>query len=386
MNEIDNAYKYHAFISYKSEDEKWAKRLQENIEKYRLPSYMCKKHPSSSKRLKPCFRYHTDIGINELKSELNEKLEKSKFLIVVCSPESAKSEWVGDEIETFVRLGRRNRIIPFIVEGVPYSDDENECLHPVIKELFPHSDSHEEDREILGANVNEEGQGGRLVKWNKAVVKVISKMQGLEFDELWQRERRRRIKKSIVSAIVCAAMLSLIGYVYTLSRLSDVHFTVEDRSVPNDQLPPMKNARLVAYVGDNRYEYTLKTLEDTMTVKKVSASLFGTRVRIIFHHDDYLPTDTTFLLYKFQTIGIRRNDSVYGNIELQLFDMNVKPLTNCSVTVQDYPLTTDSCGMLRCFIPLLEQRERYEIRVGQTTDSVDPTYNYVGQCKSINIE
>ena len=68
-------YKYYAFISYKSDDEKWAKRLQEQIEKFRLPAYLCKKNPAKPKRLKPCFRYHTDIGINELKTEMQKKLE-----------------------------------------------------------------------------------------------------------------------------------------------------------------------------------------------------------------------------------------------------------------------------------------------------------------------
>lgn len=386
QNEVDSAYKYYAFISYKSEDEKWAKRLQEDIEKYRLPSYLCKRYPSSSKRLKPCFRYHTDIGINELKPELNEKLEKSKYLIVVSSPKSAKSEWVGNEIETFVRLGRKSRIIPFIVDGMSYSDDETECLHPIIKKHFPRSESHEDDREILGANVNEEGQGSRHAKWNKAVVKVIAKMLGLEFDELWRRERRRRIRNLIVGSIVVAVLLSLAVFSYFKTRPCDIHFVVKDNSVPNDHLPQLRNATLVAYVGDNRYEYSLKTLDDILTVNKMPASLLGIPVRVVFHHDDYLDVDTTLTLSKLQTINIQRNDSVYGNIELQLFDAHLQPLCNCPVIVHHRQYTTDSLGMLRCFILLEEQRERYEIRVGQATETIAPTYNLVGQSKTVNIK
>lgn len=384
--DLDSTYKYYAFISYKSEDEKWAKRLQEDIEKYRLPSYLCKKHPSASKRLKPCFRYHTDIGINELKSELIEKLEKSKFLIVVCSPKSAASDWVGDEIETFVRLGRKSSIIPFIVDGMPYSDDETECLHPLIKKHFPRTESHEDDHEILGANLNEEGQGIRRTKWNKAVVKVIAKMLGLEFDELWRRERRRRIRNLIIGSAVVAVLMCFAGYAYSKTRPCDIHFVVKDKSVPNDYLPPLRNATLVAFVGDNRYEYTLKTLDDTLTINNQPALLIGTPVRVVFHHDDYWDVDTVLALREFHTVNVQRNDSVYGNIEIQLFDAHIQPLSNCSVIVHHRQFTTDSFGMLRCFIPLEEQRERYVIQVGQTTDSVDPTYNYVGQCKSINIE
>ena len=362
QNEVDSAYKYYAFISYKSEDERLAKRLQEDIEKYRLPSYLCKNHPSSSKRLKPCFRYHTDIGINELKLELNEKLEKSKFLIVVCSPKSAASDWVGEEIETFVRLGRKSNIIPFIVDGVPYSDDETECLHSLIKKFFPRSESHEDDREILGANVNEEGQGSRRAKWNKAVVKVIAKMLGVEFDELWRRERRRRIRNLIIGAIVFAALLSLIGYVHTLNRLCDVHFTVEDRSVPNDQLPPMKNATLVVYVGGNRYDYTLKTMEDTMTVRKVPASLLGTPIRVLFHHNDYLDVDTAIVLSPKITLGVFRDPEIYGNIRFRIWDRaSERYMPNVTVNIDGHIVTSDTNGIVSMNIPLKNQSQAYPL-------------------------
>lgn len=36
--EIENKFKYYAFISYKREDEEWAKWLQHKLEHYKLPS------------------------------------------------------------------------------------------------------------------------------------------------------------------------------------------------------------------------------------------------------------------------------------------------------------------------------------------------------------
>ncbi|MBQ4420802.1 MAG: hypothetical protein II878_04585, partial [Bacteroidales bacterium] len=66
-----NTYKYYAFISYKSDNEKWAKWLQNKLEKYRLPIAICRKHKSLVRKLNPCFRYHTDIGIDILKKELH---------------------------------------------------------------------------------------------------------------------------------------------------------------------------------------------------------------------------------------------------------------------------------------------------------------------------
>ena len=39
-------YKYLAFISYKREDEKWAKWLQHKLEHYKLPTSIRKADPS----------------------------------------------------------------------------------------------------------------------------------------------------------------------------------------------------------------------------------------------------------------------------------------------------------------------------------------------------
>ena len=38
MEKIEGRYDYYAFISYKREDEGWAKWLQHKLEHYRLPS------------------------------------------------------------------------------------------------------------------------------------------------------------------------------------------------------------------------------------------------------------------------------------------------------------------------------------------------------------
>ncbi len=50
----------------------------------------------------------------------------------------------------FTELGRSDRIILFIVEGIPNSNDSEECFHPVIKEKIP---------DAFGININEKGIG-----------------------------------------------------------------------------------------------------------------------------------------------------------------------------------------------------------------------------------
>lgn len=352
-------YKYYAFISYKSEDEKWAKRLQEQIERFRLPAYLCKKNPKTPKRLKPCFRYHTDIGINELKTELQEKLENSKFLIVVCSPRSAKSEWVGEEIETFVRLGRKSNIIPFIVDGVPYSGDENECYHPIIREQFPRSDSRATDQEILGANVHEEGQGSTRTKWNKAVVKVIAKMLGLEFDELWRRYKRRKAY-AISSMIFLIISIIIILYLFALPT----HFIVRIIDEKHD-LPCPKDAELV--IGDFHYPISVR---DTMETKMFFPGYVKlSNIRMLFRATYYMPTD--FVCYprlrwnnKIE-IHIHRDSTfaLFGGVVLDEFRM---PIENALIRIDSFCCYSDSMGKFRISIPVEQQATVKKIIIYKT--------------------
>lgn len=181
--------KYLAFISYKREDEKWAGWLQEVIERYRLPVSLKRKRPELPARCRPLFRDSTDLCGGVLADVIKRGLDNSKYLIVICSPRAAFSQWVCKEVQEFIDSGRANDIIPFIIEGNPNSSDHSkECFPESLRTLCG------TQSEVLGINVNENGR-------EAAAVKVIARMLGLDFDSLWQRHRkteeqeRQRIKE-----------------------------------------------------------------------------------------------------------------------------------------------------------------------------------------------
>lgn len=111
---MELGFQYYAFISYKHEDEKWAKWLQHKLENYKLPSIIRKEIPRLPRYIRPVFRDKTDLGVGQLTESLRKELELSQYLIVICSSEAAKSEWVGKEIDAFISMGRTDNIIPFI--------------------------------------------------------------------------------------------------------------------------------------------------------------------------------------------------------------------------------------------------------------------------------
>lgn len=173
-----------AFISYKREDEAWAKWLQKKIEHYKLPIEIRKIHPNLefSERPRHVFKDTTDLSGGVLAKAIKAGLDSSKFLIVICSPRAAKSEWVCKEVQEFIDSGREEYIIPFIIEGEPHAKNkENECFPSTLKSLAG-------ERELLGINVNENGR-------EAASVKVAARMFGLSYDSLWQRFKREESQK-----------------------------------------------------------------------------------------------------------------------------------------------------------------------------------------------
>ena len=185
---MNKEFTYSAFISYSHKDQKYAQKLQKKLESYRLPSTLQHQVVSKSKHpVAPVFRDATDLVAGKLKENLHQELENSKFLIVICSPNSAQKNaqgknYVNSEVDYFVSLGRADYIIPVIIDGIP-GDPEKECFCSAVKSL-----------ELVGIDA---------VKFPEARVinDIAAKILGLRPDELWQREKRRILRNKILCFI-----------------------------------------------------------------------------------------------------------------------------------------------------------------------------------------
>ena len=219
----DKRYEYFAFISYKHEDMRWAKWLQQQIETYRLPAIIRKQAPHLPKQIRPVFRDQTDISTGPLLQNLRQELQDSRYLIVLCSPAAAKSEWVNREVQHFIDMGRADRIIPFVVAGTPNAaNPDEECFPAILRG---------EERAMLGVSVPELGK-------EKAFVKVVAKLLGLKFDQLWDRHRRRQRRQRLVRGLMAAAVLvaaaigGLAYWDYYRTKVAYYADYVECRGVP----------------------------------------------------------------------------------------------------------------------------------------------------------
>ena len=116
--------KYWAFISYSHADSKWGKWLHKRLETFPVPRALVGKKTERGynvpKRLMPIFRDREELpGSSTLKDNIQEALEQSRYLVVICSPRSAASIWVNEEVLTFKAMGRSDRVLCLIVDGEP---------------------------------------------------------------------------------------------------------------------------------------------------------------------------------------------------------------------------------------------------------------------------
>ena len=357
-------YTYFAFVSYRSSDEKWAKWLQEKIEGYRLPTTIQHENSDLPKsKLRPCFRYHTDIQPNELKTELRNKLEQSKYLLVICSPRSAQSQWVGAEIDTFVQLGRRDRIIPIIVEGKPYSGDPiTECYNPMLLKHFPHSDNILEDREILGVNIHEEGSGSAYMKRERAVMQIVSRMLDVSFDRIWQRQKRRIIRRTVLSVLGTLLVLAALIAVWVLNQPFNTRVSVHEATMPVIALPPMHDAVVTLTLPDEERTDTIRSFSQDVLFRYLPAKMKNQQVAIRIEAPDYLPLDTVITLTESVSLPLSRDPQVYGAISATVL-MDDRIVPNRLIMVESYETTTDINGHFTLFIPLEKQQKSYGITV-----------------------
>lgn len=209
--------RYSAFISYNHRDRAVATWLHRALETYRIPKHIQGREGALGiigPRLPPLFQDRAELATSgDLAASVRDALAQAATLIVICSPNSARSRWVNEEIRTFAALGRRHRVQCLIVSGVSHAaskgqDLDLECLPPALFEGGA--------GEPLAADLRPGGDDRTVAK-----LKLLAGILGVGFDELRQRDLARRQRQLVAvagaSAVGFVAMAALAG-VAVLSR------------------------------------------------------------------------------------------------------------------------------------------------------------------------
>ena len=204
----DAKKRFWAFISYSSEDKKEAKWLRKKLENYPIPSEFQGETvfdgAKIGKNIRPVFRDRDDLsGAARLEKELLDRLERSRFLVVLCSKDSAESQWVNAEIETFKSLkeGNENRVLALILDGEPNASTSKK--HPDNEECFP--PALRKPVEPVAADLRKEGDGKE-----RGFLKILAGVTELDFDKLYRRHERAQQKRRLMLGAAALVMISIL--------------------------------------------------------------------------------------------------------------------------------------------------------------------------------
>jgi hypothetical protein len=214
-------FKYRAFLSYSHRDTAWAKWLHRRLEAYRIDKDLVGRptaHGPVPRTLRPIFRDREDFSAgNSLTAHMLAALEASQFLVVVCSPNAARSPYVNEEIRRFKALGRAACVIPLIVDG-EHGDPQRECFPPALRCKHGADGKLTDEREEpIAADARSQGDGKEIAKQ-----KVVAGLLGVGLDEIMRRAERARKRRNIVriSAAGVALVVIIGGVVGWIGGLS----------------------------------------------------------------------------------------------------------------------------------------------------------------------
>ena len=212
---MEREYIYDAFISYRHMefDKAVADRLQKLLEKYVPPTSIVPRVKRKKLRL---FRDETELASSSnLSDEIKKALEASRFLIVICSKTTKESKWCCEEIEHFKELhgGSASNILTLLIEGEPSEVFPEElCFETQTCEEEDGSVTTEtREVEPLATNIVAPTRKESLKKLNQEYLRLVAPLLGCRYDDLFNRNQRRRNRRNMLIASSLIIFLALFG-------------------------------------------------------------------------------------------------------------------------------------------------------------------------------
>lgn len=247
---MEDDFKYRAFISYSHRDAAFADGLHRFLETYRVPKALVGRVTRDGAvpgRLYPVFRDREELPTaSDLGDNLRDALASSRYLIVVCSPHSAVSHWVNEEIRSFKAMGREDRVLAIVIDGEPNATDRPglglpECFPPALRFRIG-GELGTERAEPIAADARHGKDGAAAAR-----LKLVAGLLGVGYAELADREGARRRKRRRSMGALGLALIALFGCVWWAGEISKRREV--DRQTVKEWLVRAENA---ATSGDDR--------------------------------------------------------------------------------------------------------------------------------------
>ena len=192
-------FRYDAFISYARADSQLVDEIFGRLQGYRTPGSLKRRsgrYGQPPSRLNVFLDRRSVEAGGELSGRLREKLEQSRWLILICSENSRDRPWVNQEVEIFSQLQGPEYIIPIIVRETEETPLEA-VLPPALLDLG--------ESAPIGADLLLDGGVVSVVQ------KVVGAILGFGQDDIAREQDRAdaRRRRQSMAALTLGLILSV---------------------------------------------------------------------------------------------------------------------------------------------------------------------------------
>ncbi len=283
--------KYDAFISYRhSETDKFvAENLHKKLEAFRLPASIAKQRGKDcKKKIERVFRDRDELPLAaNLEDPITQALADSEFLIVICSPRLPQSLWCKKEIETFIDLHGREKVLAVLIEGEPDESFPEELLYRTRE--ITHEDGAveliKESVEPLAADVRGTSKKEILKKIDEELLRLAAAMFNCAYDDLKQRHKEQKMKKMLTASLAASAFFLAFGAISTTmavriqSQNEQIQAQSEEIQVKAEQIQLQKEEIELQY-QQALYNQSLSLAEKSMDLLEEGDRLEAMKVAL----------------------------------------------------------------------------------------------------------
>lgn len=195
--------KYKAFISYSHQDAIFGDWLHKQLETFSVPrSYIGSQGRIGriSNNLFPIFRDREELPTaTDLGEVIDNALKNSASLIVICSPRSAKSLWVDQEITNYKEIHGSSNIVALIIDG----DFDSEKPH--LSNALPDSILRLSETSPTSPTIKLIDARSDASSKNTSFLTLISFLLNVTDEQLQKKvQHRKYVTSSIVALLIIA--------------------------------------------------------------------------------------------------------------------------------------------------------------------------------------
>lgn len=205
-------HKFFVFVSYSRLDINVARDIQQRLEKYIYSNKLVEPQyrPDDEKYVRPVFLDLTDLSTTSAsyKRELMEKVAQSRYLLLICSENSAKSDPVRQEIEQFLKTHDNNieLITPVFIDRIV--DNMPEVINNIVTQ---------KNCPIYITARTKEGHVGRKY----CFYHILENLLHVDFYKLYNRYEDYKRKKRLVRLSVLAVFTLLLLFTSVYGWISE---------------------------------------------------------------------------------------------------------------------------------------------------------------------